>query len=547
MRPTRLSSAVCLSLLCQLAWSAPELQGPTPPSPPMRDPAALPAAPRAPLASSETSTDGPRVQIRRLALSGCQAIPCETLLSQLGNLPTEALNLAQIEQLGQAVAQLYKRAGYPFAQVVVPPQQVKDGTLRLQVLEGVLGQATVQGDDPLAQGARPFLAAGLPVGEAIREDRLERTMLLIDDQPGFDLRPVLRPGAAVGEGDLLAQVQRLNHVSGDVGLDNTGNRSTGTHRLKVAVNVNSPFLFGDRIALNALTTDQSMWLGSLDYDRPLGAEGWRGQIGWSRTSYVLGGAFEALGAKGTAETLTLKTSHPVIRSQSANLLASLSLQHKALQDRYDSVNLVRDKSSELLTLSAQFDRRDTWLGGGVVYGQIGLTHGRLHLDSGSRAIDAATARTEGGFGKVNIDIARIQKLFGTWSLYARWSAQWGNGNLDSSEKYGMGGFLGVRAYPMGEGTGDRGWLGQTELRWSLGAFTPFALLDTGHMRTNAQPWDAASRAQRDITGAGLGLRWGEGGWSIEAAVSGRIHGHAAQAEAPDRPVRAWLTLNRRFD
>lgn len=547
MRARRVSSTLCLSLLCQLAWAAPELQGPTPPAPQPADPAAVPQAAARPALPSSALSEGGRVRVQRLSLQGCQAIACDALIASLGDLPQEALSLAEIEALAQRLADAYKRAGYPFAQVLIPPQRITDGTLQLRVLEGALGRTTVQGTDPLAQGAQPFLDAGLPLSEALREDRLERTMLLIDDQPGFKLRPVLRPGQGVGESDLLAQVSRQNRVSGDIGLDNTGNRSTGVHRLKAALNINSPFVFGDRVAINALTTDANMWLGAVSYERPLGAQGWRGQVGASRTSYTLGGAFSALGAHGTADAVTLKASYPVLRSQSANLLTSVSVQHKALQDSYDSVGLVRDKSSELVTVGAQFDRRDAWLGGGVTYGQLSFTHGTLHLDSASLDLDRSSARTAGGFGKFNLDLARIQKLAGAWSLYARVSAQWTQGNLDSSEKYGLGGFLGVRAYPMGEGTGDRGWLGQSELRYTMGEVTTFLLADVGQMSVNAQPWDSSSRNRRSIAGAGAGLRWGQAGWTIEALVSARVRGHAAQAEAPDRPMRAWLSLGYRFD
>jgi hemolysin activation/secretion protein len=506
------------------------------------------APPPAAAASGAAPADtAPRVHLRQLRLEGCQALSSETLLAQLGPLPEQAQSLADIEALALRVARLYKRAGYPFVQVVVPPQRVSDGVLTLRVIEGRLGRSTVQSQDPLAQGAQAFLDAGLPIGQPIHEQQLERTMLLIDDQPGYNLKPILKPGAAFGESALVAQVERQNRVSGDVGIDNTGNRSTGVNRLKASLAINSPFIFGDRIGINAMSTDQNMWLGSLDYERPLGATGWRGMVGWSRTSYLLGGPFEALEASGYAETSTVKGSYYAVRSQKSNLLLSLALQHKVLQDRYDSVDLVRDKSSDLMTLAAQFDRRDALGSGGVTFGQISLTQGHLHLDDQSLAIDAATARSAGGFAKLNLDVARIQSLGAPWSVYARVSSQWSSSNLDSSEKFSLGGFLGVRAYPMGEGSGDRGWLAQTELRWSMGDFTPYLLFDAGEAHANAQPWDDSSRTRRTLSGAGLGLRWGHEAWTLEAAVAGRIDGHAAQAETPDRPVRAWLLISRRFN
>lgn len=547
--PQRLMAGMCLGLIAHAApaLAASELQGPTPLAPQTADPAALPRpAPAAPMAP-DAATGGARVKLTQLKLEGCQAIACAALLDRLGPLPTQALALADIELLAQRVADLYKLAGYPFVQVVVPPQRVSDGVLTLRIVEGVLGKATVEGPDPLVPSAAPFLARGLPQGEPIREAAIERTMLLLNDQPGFKVRPVLKPGAELGQGDLVVGVERDNHVSGELGLDNIGSRSTGPYRAKASLAVNSPFRFGDRFALNALTTNENMWLGSVDYDAPLGADGWRGQVGWARTSYQLGGAFASLEAHGYADTATAKLSYPVLRSQASNLLLSTSYQHKKLQDRYDAADLVKDKSSQVLTLAAQFDHRDALLGGGVSYGQISLSAGHLRLDDASQAIDDATAHSAGRFTKANFDIARIQKLTGPFSAYGRVSAQWTPDNLDSSERYGLGGFLGIRAYPLGEATGDKGWLAQFELRLNSGDFTPFVFADAGRMTLNAHPWDDSVGNRRTIAGAGLGLRWGHQGWSVESTVAGRLHGGASQAETPDQPVRWFLTLSRRFE
>nr|WP_236650968.1 ShlB/FhaC/HecB family hemolysin secretion/activation protein [Aquabacterium fontiphilum] len=491
--------------------------------------------------------DGPRVRVTHLSLEGCQAIACDAVLAAVSPLPSEPLGMAGIESLAQRVAEVYRRAGYPFVQVVAPPQTVEGGRLRLRIIEGVLGRAAVQGPDPLVPQAQAFLDSGMPVGQIIRERELERTMLLMDDQPGFRVRPTIRPGARAGEGDLDVEVTRQNRVSGEIGLDNIGSRSTGRHRLRAAVSANSPFRFGDRLALNVMTTDEQLWLGSLDYDTPLGATGWRGLAGVARTSYQLGGAFAVLGAKGYADTVTLKGSYAVLRSQRSNVQTSLAWVHKRLEDRYERIGFERNKTSDQLQLSAQFDHRDNWLGGGVSYGQISLTGGHLKLDDDARMVDAATARTDGGFTKANLDIARIQRVIGPVSAYLRVSAQWASANLDSSEKYGIGGFLGVRAYPMGEGTGDRGWLSQAELRWSLGQATAFAFADAGRMRINADPWAGSGATHRGLAGAGLGVRWGAEGWNVESTLASRVRGGKPQAESVDEPVRWFVTVSRRFE
>lgn len=525
----------------------PDLQAPAVPQPPAAiDPGVLPAA--APAETPKAAAAGTlQVELQRVEISGNHAIATPVLERAVGPLAGRRFDGPGLEALAQAVADTYRAAGFPFVRAVLPPQRVDGGVLRIQVVEGTLGRATAAGPDPLAGGAQAFLDDGLARGEILRADALERTLLLANDQPGFRVRPTLRPGAKPGESNLDVAVERKSRISGELALDNTGNQATGEHRVRTVLGIDSPFRFGDRAVFSALSTDKGLWLGSADYEMPLGAKGWRGLVGVARSSYQLGGAFSALDASGRADTAQLRLSRAVVRSQPANLTVAGTLQAKRLEDRFFGGALVRDKSSRVATLSAQFDLRDRLGGGGITYGQAGVTAGHLVLDGPSAAADALTAQAAGGFTKWNLDVARIQHVGGPFSAYGRVSLQGTGDNLDSSEKYSIGGFLGVRAYPLGEATGDRAWLAQLELRVAASdAATLFVFSDAGRASGQARPWDAASAAQRAIAGSGVGVRWLAGAWRLESTLGWRTQGGAALAESRDRNPRLYAVATYAF-
>lgn len=522
-----------------------QLQQPLPPQPQPSPDNLLPRAPAA--AASANAAAGIEVTLKTLRIEGHTLFDTATLLAAAGPVEGRRFDLAGLEGLARAVAEHYRRAGYPFTQAFLPPQNLGAGELRIVVVEGRYGRVQPTGEDPLVPGAQPFLDALLRRGEPIHAPTLERAMLLVNDQPGFRASPVLRPGSGTGEGDLLVGVERRNRWNAEAALDNAGSRATGAYRARATLQINSPWRFGERISLSGLVSDKHLWLGSAEYEAPLNGHGTRAAASAARTSYQLDGALGALDASGRADVLAARFSHAVVRAQRQNLSLSLALQHKALQDKLGGGALVRDKTSRQAVATAQFDARDNLGGGAVTFGAASVTTGRLSLDADSAAADAMSAQTQGSFSKWNLDLARVQRLAGPFSGYLRVSAQGSGGNLDASEKLGIAGFLGVRAYPLGEAQGDRGWLSQMELRWDLGGPTVFVFQDVGRVRANARPWSPDDPGRRTLAGAGLGLRWLRDGFSVDATLAERNRGGAPVSDSRDARPRLFVSLTQRFD
>lgn len=546
MKIIKLNHYVALALLAWVAQASAQssaaLQEATPPQPTPSGvvvPKIEPAPPAAP------AIGGARVELQSVRVSGNTALSTETLLSALGDVKGQRFDMAGLNALTAKLEALYRAGGYAFTQVYLPAQDMKDGVLQIAVLEGRYGVISAAGKDKLPAGAQPFLNHGLKRGDLIQNTALERSLLILDDQPGMKINPVIKPGAAQGEADLTVNVERASYTSAEVGLDNTGARSTGAYRLHGLLDINSPFLYGDKISLNGMLTDEQMWLGSIDYMAPIGASGLRGQIGYAHTSYQLGKAYSE-DAVGTASVTSAKLSYPLMRSQAANILVSLGLQHKDLQDDYDDKVNVWNKSSKGALVGIQFDKRDALLGGGVTYGSLTLLLGEMTLDPTLADDDADTVQTQGSFNKVNLDVARIQRIGDSLSLYGRYSGQWTNKNLDSSEKFNLGGYYGVRAYPLGEAVGDKGWFTQLEVRYAMDSVTPFVFYDFGHSTVNAKPWGDNSSPTRTVSGAGLGVRSLYGAWSLDATLAWRGKGGPSTSDDQDRNPRLFFKLGRRF-
>ena len=123
------------------------------------------------------------------------------------------------------------------------------------------------------------------------------------------------------------------------------------------------------------------------------------------------------------------------------------------------------------------------------------------------------------------------------------NGQQANKNLDSSEKFSLGGVNGVRAYPQGEATGDEGYKATIELRRTLTTNLQGTLFyDYGSIRVNKNPFGPAAPNNRSLAGAGFGVIADLAAVQLRASVAWRTKGGAPTsipASAERRPT-LWL-------
>lgn len=515
-----------------------------------RQPMQLPAPQSLDLALPDTPAEpshegGPALQVSGFAFEGNTAIATAELQALLADLPGRQLSLGELRAAAARITQLYRERGYALARAYLPAQTIENGVVTIAVLEGRYGSIEVDSTANV-RGAALAPLARLQPGEVVRAESLEQALLLLQDTPGLQVKGVLSPGAAVGTSDLQVQLQPGQRLTGMIGLDNHGNRYTGEYRLNGHVAFNNPLGLGDQLSLRLLGSNERQLYGRVAYQLPVGP--WATQVGaaYSDMDYELGRNFEALDATGRARIASVFALQPLLRTRDASLYLQLQYEDKRLRDEIRLFSTLSKKHSQVASITLSGNASDGWLGGAMSAFSLGWSRGDLNIkDAAERTLDAATARTEGQFHKLNASVVRLQQLAGPWSLYAQAQGQLANGNLDSSEKMTLGGANGVRAYPQGEAAGDEGWLGSVELRYSLNTYWQLAgFVDHGQVRMNKRPWQAG-RNHRSLSGAGVGINWSQGGWSARTALAWRL-GNAEAESAKRRSPQLWLTAMRAF-
>ena len=480
-----------------------------------------------PPAMAALPAKGETLFVRAFSFAGNKLVSADELAAAVQPFAGRELRFAELQSAAAAAAAVYRQRGW-VVRVYLPEQDIADGRVQLQVVEAVFGRVRVEGaSQRLSAGnASSFIDAAQAAGAPVSGNALDRALLLIDDLPGVSANGRLDVGRNDRETDLQLTLKDGPLLSASVTADNAGSRATGAERLIAQVDLSSPLRFGDQGSM-VLLKSQGNEFARLAYTAPLGSAGWRLGVNTSSLRYrVVTPEFAALQAHGRSDSVGAEVNYPLMRTRTDNLLLNLAYDSKRFDNRSAGVIATRYASRALATTLA-FNSYDEFFGGGATSGALGWVGGKLDLTgSPNEAADAASTRTAGAFDKFRYSVTRQQQLGDDLSLYASLSGQLARKNLDSSEKFYLGGVSGVRAYPTSEAGGSSGHLLNIELRARLPYGVTGALFyDRGSVKVN-QDNDiptALSQNSWSLAGAGASLAWtAPFGLSTRLTVARRI-------------------------
>lgn len=498
------------------------------------------------------------VTVSRFQFAGNTLLTQAQLAPAVASFVNRPLSFNDLQNAAAAVAETYRKAGW-IVRVYLPLQEIKDGVVTLQVVEAVFGQVRMEGTAPTRvpfDRLVPIVGAAQPHGAALKAQAMDRALLLLDDMPGISTAGSLAPGEQANEVDLVLKIEDEKLVNGQVGVDNASARSTGSARLTADLYINSPLRLGDQAVVNLMHTEGSDY-ARLAYTVPLGAAGWRVGANASHLRYrLVDDALAALDASGTSTTSGVEATYPLIRARLKNLYLALNYDNKRFDNRA-AATTITDYKIDTFTVGLNGNVLDQYAGGGSTSASLALVHGKVDLDGSPNArADALTTRTGGSFTKLRYAASRQQVLTEALALYAAFSGQTAGKNLDSAEKFYLGGAYGVRAYPSNEGGGSEGQLFNLELRARLpNNVNVTGFYDWGHVKVNhdnAFP-GAPALGSYSLKGAGLSVAWlASFGLNLKATWARRIGNNpnptltGTDQDGSFRKNRFWLQASMPF-
>jgi hemolysin activation/secretion protein len=475
----------------------------------------LPPLPDAP---ADRLGSGRTIPVRRIEVTGNTALPEARLREIAAAYEGRDVTLEELFRLKDELTLAYVNEGYVNSGAVLPDQDVSDGVVRLEIVEGGLEAVDLTGVERLDPGflaARIRQGADRPLNINALQERLQ--LLLLDPSVGrLDAR--LLPGSRPGLARLEVAVEEADRaLSVDLGVANDQSPSIGGTRGEVAFTYRGLLGRGDplRVALGASEGLREIEAG---YAVPLTARDLRFHVeGEVSEADIVDDDVQDLNIESSSRRLTVGLSMPVYETVADRVGLDLSFTRERtrtfLLDEPFSFSPGADEGQSDLSL--------------LRFTQDWLHRGR------TRAVSAASTFTLGlnVLGATHDDeepdgqflawlgqAEVVQRLFGEagGALAIRGTVQLSEDPLLASEQFAIGGLGSVRGYRVNEHVRDNGWAFSVEYRQPVLAWLvpdperrpEGATLELVPFFDAGSAWNhhRFREARETIASAGLGLR-----------------------------------------
>jgi hemolysin activation/secretion protein len=178
-----------------------------------------------------SSPDPATFAVRRFVVEGATLIAPERVDAALAPYLGPDRTIADLREARAALESIYARRGYGATQVLLPEQEIKEGVVRLRVVEVKLGAVRIEGnrffDDDNIRASLPALAPEEPLATR----RLATELRLANENPVKQTTVVLKPGGREDEVDAEVRVSDQRPYRFSLSLDNTGTPQTSNYRI----------------------------------------------------------------------------------------------------------------------------------------------------------------------------------------------------------------------------------------------------------------------------------------------------------------------------
>lgn len=449
------------------------------------------------LTGTAAIAEGPSFELNGVAFTDSAYLDAADLSAATDPYMNRPISFADVQAMLADVQRLYAQAGVVTAQVLLPPQDVADGILRLELVEASIGTIDVH----LSETNPEFVTQRLSLrsGEQPDYDAIAADIRMFE--LAYDVRPTLSfsAGEAFGTSDVVISGDEPDRWGWVVSVDNYAAESLGRWQGTVTGQVRSFSGVRDTLTFS-LGYGEGIAEGTLSYRRPIGGAG--GTLFGSATlsqNRVVDGQFSVLDVVTDKAEARLGYQRFGFVTRNSYWRFAGDLHYSNSESTLLGEELAQTKLQEI-SGSAFYHRS---FEASALTAGVALAFGST--DTGD------VAATDGDFQVLTADLNYARAIGDNWVAEMNIRGQYtGDDTLPSAKLFTVGSLTSARGYPDGVLSGLYGLdvrmqvtrrpmplaVMEADLTWA-----PFAFFDAASVQPVAEDSD-----RTDIRSVGLGVR-----------------------------------------
>ena len=448
-----------------------------------------------------------------------------------------------VERARQALEAVYREKGYPTVLVEIPEQDVEEGKVRLQVVEGTIERIKITGSRYYSLGrireGVPALAEGqVPYMPAVQE----QVGKLAEESQDRSVTPIFRAGSTPGKMEVEMRVQDQLPLHGSLEMNSRNNENTTYSRLIASLRYDNLWQRFHSASLQYQVSPQNadevqVWSGT--YVLPTGWQDTRLAfygVGINSNTQ-LGASVGGSSVVGTGDIFGLRLVKPFNPVERYFHSLTVGFDYK---DFNQGVTLIGQDTGDTPISYAPFmvGYDGTWRTVESLTSISLATHFSIRgLGNDQQEFEDKRFRSQSNYFYFTADLRHQYELPYDLRLAARASGQVADSPLISNEQFAVGGPTSVRGYFQTQQLGDNG------LNLSVELYSPKLMPDNWEFAQNlraftffdwAYLWiiDAlpANPSHYQLAATGLGMRlqlfqhWiGEFDWGYPLYPQGTVN------------------------
>jgi len=429
---------------------------------------------------------GLSVRVESFRIEGGSVFSTEELEQLTAPYVGRLVNSEELLRVRDAITDHYVERGYLTSGALIPDQDVSDGVVTIQIVEGVLADVEVVGTSRFRPGY--FSVRLRRAGRApLNVNRIEEQLQLFQrDVRVKHVRAQLNPGARRGESLLTLEVEENRFYGLDVAFANDSSPGIGSYTGHIEPRISNLIGYGDEWSSSIQLSD-----GLRQYDAtfavPLPPFDTRLLLHYQRSeTEVVEDPFDILDIESRSSTYGITLDQPLLRTRNSEVRIGVTGEWRTSKTEVlDTCFSFVIGTSDCRTRVAVLRTFAGWswaTSNLVVAGRSTLSVGIHAFGSTNRPSPLPDSEFVSWLWQMQVAHRLPDVLLGT-EIIARFDSQLANEALVAIEKFSIGGMRTVRGYRENQFVRDNGIVTSVEFRipiWrdsngrALAQLVPFA-------------------------------------------------------------------------